>query len=130
MIEQLSLEDLGLVDALQRPPSPASKPPRPAKRGAQATTRVPLALLKAMPLLDGAELKVFLSLAAHAEGPNREVGTLSVTQIASSTGLCARMVQKALSALEGHGLVCRWYHSGKRTVYRLKAKSRLRSSMS
>lgn len=119
-MKQLLLEDFELDVAPQRPPSPASRPPRPVKRENRAPARVPPTLLAAMPLLDGAELKDFLCLAANAEGPDREVSTLGVAQIALTTGLFARSVQKVLGALDGRRLACRRYQPGKRTIYRVE----------
>lgn len=70
-------------------------------------TRIPNEIIEAMPLLGNAELRVLLAIARKTLGWQKECDRISVSQLATATGLTSRNTQSALTSLLEKGLIVR-----------------------
>lgn len=70
-------------------------------------TRIPNNIIEAMPYLGNAELRVLLAIARKTIGWQKECDVISVSQLATITGLTSRNTQQAIVALLDKGLISR-----------------------
>lgn len=70
-------------------------------------TRIPNAIIEAMPYLGNAELRVLLAIARKTIGYQKDADRISVSQIESMTGLTSRNAQRAIMALLEKGYITR-----------------------
>ena len=70
-------------------------------------TRLPNAIIEAMPTLGNAELRIVLAIARKTTGYQKDADRISVSQLAAMTGLTSRNTQAAIMRLLGRGLIGR-----------------------
>jgi len=86
-------------------------------------TRIPNAIIEAMPTLGNAELRVLLAIARKTVGWQKECDVISARQLAAMTGLTLRNTHAAIKSLVARGFIGQEAAGKQALCYRLKTVS-------